>query len=246
MRKTNGLFRAYSEALLDLIYPPNMTCILCNSYLKGKTELGICCRCMKEISFVTENSCKKLSRPLVDQEDIEIYEDCEGTENSFHRRVAVVEYKGMIKDLIFRFKYYDATYLARNMAYMMAAVIKKKGIEGDMLIAVPLYPERERKRGYNQAHLLAKYISRNLDIEYKKGNLIRVKNTKVMHNLSRKQRRENLKNAFQVKDKQAVDGRDILLVDDIFTTGATADACSRVLMGEGAKSITVLTFARGV
>lgn len=247
MRKSNKfLFKNYMEALLDLIYPPNITCILCNNYLEEKKEYSICCKCIKEISFITENYCQKCSKPLTSEGEIDICRDCQKTDYYFHRGIAVVEYREGIKELMFRFKYYDATYLARDMAFMMSAAIKGEAIEVDMLMAVPLHPQKERKRGYNQSHLLAKHISRNLEIDYQKNNLIRVKDTRVMHNLSREQRRANLEDAFQIKDIQAIEGKNVLLVDDIFTTGATANSCSKVLMEGGAKSVTVLTFARGV
>lgn len=222
--------RHYSEALLDLIYPPHIKCMVCNRYLMNRIGPNLCCECMENISFITRN----------------IFQSNELTEHFFHKAIAVAEYKGAIRDLVFRLKYYDATYLSRDIAQMMTNSIKAEEIYGDMLMAVPLHPQREKERGYNQSHLLAKFISRNLDIHYENNNLVRIKNTKAMHNLSKNQRSDNLRNAFQIRDRQAIEGKDILLIDDIFTTGTTADACSKVLMEGGAKSVTLVTFARGV
>lgn len=236
----------YTEALLDLIYPHHIKCNLCNSYLNHGGKYGFCHGCLKNMAFITKNSCYQCGRPLTNEEDTRICRDCEDMEYFFHRAVAVVEYKGIFRDLIFRFKYKDATYLARDLGDMMAAVIKKEGLWGDVLVAVPLHRQREKQRGYNQSHLLAKHISRNLRIPYKKDLLLRVKNTKVMHNLSREERQENLKGAFQIRDRRGIDGKSILLIDDIFTTGATLNACSKVLMEGGAKSVAVVAFARGV
>ncbi|SES84135.1 comF family protein [Natronincola peptidivorans] len=237
---------SYIEALLDLIYPPSIKCISCNCYSNLKGECGLCSECISNISFIKENCCKKCWKPLSDPWRNDICIECEEAKHHFKRAVSAVAYEGRIKGLVFRFKYHDATYLSRYMAYMMADIMKKEKIKGDKLMAVPLYHRKEKERGYNQSHLLAKYISKHMEIPYEKANLTRVEDTKVMHNLSKKQRKLNVENAFKIIKPMGIIGKEIILIDDIFTTGTTVDACSRLLLEAGAKEVNVVTFARGV
>lgn len=236
----------YIGALLDLIYPPRLNCIVCNKCLHTNDKYGICSSCMGEISFIGEQSCQKCSKPMFNQGGVVLCCDCKQNQYFFKKSLSVVEYKGLIQDLIYRFKYYDTTYLSRSMALMMAEVIKRENIYADAIIPVPLHPRRRKERGYNQSLLLAKYIGRETKISHKSNNLIRVKYTRVMHNLSRRERQDNLTDAFELRDRDFIYGKDLLLIDDIFTSGATANACSRVLIEGGAKSVIVVTFARGV
>ena len=117
----------------------------------------------------------------------------------------------------------------------------------DMIIPVPLHPERFRKRGFNQAHLVlknwTKYLeSSNFKPSIERENLVRIKNTKTQIGLTEKERRRNLKKAFSAKE--SVKNRRILLVDDVYTTGSTVESCGEVLLKEGAKSVDVITIAR--
>lgn len=234
------------DALLDLIYPPYTNCILCNRSLNIKGKYSICEECYHDISFITENCCEKCSKPFSMAEDIRICGDCSNGKHFFQRALSVAEYHGGIKKLVLSFKYYDATYLSRYIAEMMMEVFQREELTADIIMAVPLHSKRERKRGYNQAHLLGRYISKKLGIVYYKNHLIRIKDTDVLHNLSKKDREKIMQDAFQILNKKSIKDKEILLIDDIFTTGTTANGCSKVLMEAGAKEVTVLTFARGV
>jgi len=130
------------------------------------------------------------------------------------------------------------------MGSMMADKLKKEGFSTDIILPVPLYKQKEKERGFNQATLLCQYISKEMNIPFNIHTLIRVKNTKVMHSLTKKERQENVADAFKVVDNGVIMEKDIVLIDDIFTTGATVNACSQLLLSNGAKSVTVLTFAR--
>jgi len=125
--------------------------------------------------------------------------------------------------------------------------MKKEEIIWHMVIPVPVHPSREKKRGYNQSELLAKYFAKKADIPFDGSILIRNKNTEPMKALDLAERRSNVKNAFCIKkgrEKDIID-KEILLVDDIFTTGSTLDSCSLELIRKGASAVDVLTFAAG-
>jgi ComF family protein len=108
---------------------------------------------------------------------------------------------------------------------------------------VPLYTKRQKKRGYNQSELLSNELSKLIGISVSHNNLIRIKDTITQTNLSFKERQKNLESAFEIKDKKEVKDKNILLIDDVLTTGATADNCAKILKKAKAKGVYVLTFA---
>ena len=236
----------YADILLELIYPQDKICIVCNAYIRDRGKYNICSHCIKGISFIGENSCDKCSKVLSTQDMAVFCRDCSKDKYFFDKAIALVEYDKIVAKLIYKFKYYDCPYLAREMAQMMADKIKRQELNIDGIIGVPLHHRREKRRGYNQSHLLAKYVGKILQIRDMKNVLIRKKYTEALHKMSRSKRRSTLEGAFQVRDREAIKDKDILLIDDIFTTGATANSCSKVLLEAGAKSVTVITFARGI
>ncbi|MBU5676652.1 ComF family protein [Alkaliphilus sp. MSJ-5] len=234
----------YVDALLELIYPSKAICYMCNNSIEKEAKYSLCLNCYNAIPFIPDHYCIKCGIPLRMIEDGPNCEECKGSHHYFHRAISVVKYEEDIKKLIYRFKYSSQTYLARLMGSMMAHKLNQEGTAIDLILPVPLYKGKERERGFNQATLLCKYIAKETNIPINIDVLIRVKNTKVMHNLSKKERQENVNDAFKVLDEGVIMNKNILLVDDIFTTGATVNVCSRLLTTHGAKSVTVLTFAR--
>lgn len=236
--------KEYSDAALDLIYPSKTICYSCGNTIKREQKHSLCPNCYNLLSFIPEHSCYKCGIPLRMIEDGPNCEECKKTFYFFHKAIAVVKYEEIVKRLIYRFKYSNHTYLSRTMGSMMADKLEEEGIEADLIIPIPLYKNKEKERGFNQSALLSKYISEKINIPVNTNNLIRVKNTKVMHSLSKKERVENVKDAFKVVDKWVIKDKSILLIDDIYTTGSTVNICSKLLIEAGAKLIIVLTFAR--
>ena len=113
----------------------------------------------------------------------------------------------------------------------------------DAVVPVPLYIKREKKRGFNQATLLSSQFESVLNIPVISNNLVRLKNTPTQTKLTKIERKNNLDKAFKVLDKKEFKGKNVLLIDDVFTTGATTDECSKVLKSVGVKNIYVLTLA---
>ena len=126
---------------------------------------------------------------------------------------------------------------------LMASCVQKAGLEGDALVPVPLHPRRLRERGYNQAELLAQQMGRRLGVPVAARSLVRVRNTPAQaRSENRETRRANVAAAFRAKD--AFDGRRVLLVDDVCTTGATLEACAAALREAGAQEVWGVTLAR--
>ena len=121
--------------------------------------------------------------------------------------------------------------------------MEKEILPVDVVTFVPMFPSKQKKRGYNQAELLAKELCKIIEINLDNKNLARIKDTSTQTELSFSERQKNLENAFKVENKQAFKGKVVLLVDDVLTTGATANNCAKELKRVGAKEVYVLTFA---
>ncbi len=220
------------EALLDLVYPPGLSCMVCKGKLDKGSAYGICTVCLKEISFIENKRWLQAAYTTGDGRGIRMF--------------SAVAYRGEAKKLIYALKYKHNTYLSREMAEIMKDFLSGETIDFDLIIPVPLYNKKKRRRGFNQAALLAKYLGIKTGVEVAHTNLIRTRNTRIMHQLSRLDRRENVRAAFRLKKPENISGRSILIIDDILTTGATIEECGKVLYEAGAEAVTAMTFARGM
>jgi ComF family protein len=183
--------------------------------------------------------------------------ECIKSPKKFRMARAVGVYEGTLMKTIQRLKYKGKIQLARPLGMLLFfAFIKYWNNKNriDLIVPVPLHIKRFRKRGFNQAYLLIRewfsYADAfNVKLSYLKierNVLIKNKQTEPQTGLDRKQRRANIKNAFSIGNSSKITGKSILLIDDVYTTGATADECAKVLINEGAKSVDVLTLARGM
>jgi ComF family protein len=116
----------------------------------------------------------------------------------------------------------------------------------DLIVPVPLHPKRLRWRGFNQSVLLAREVSRAYDLPMNPFILVREKETSPQTQLSEEERRKNVRRAFSVRSAESLDGKAVLLVDDVYTSGATVNECSRILVQSGAREVYVLTLARTI
>lgn len=189
--------------------------------------------------------------------DDHICGECITSPKKFRMARAVGVYEGTLMKTIQRLKYKGKIQLARPLGMLLFfAFIKYWNNKNriDLIVPVPLHIKRFRKRGFNQAYLLIKeWLSFadafNIKLPYskiEKNAFIKNKQTEPQTGLDRKQRQANIKNAFSIGNSSKITGKTILLVDDVYTTGATANECAKVLLNEGAKNVDVLTLARGM
>jgi ComF family protein len=150
-----------------------------------------------------------------------------------------------LRDILLLFKHGRRIAVGRHLGRLMAErAMALFGLSGiDTIIPVPLHPSRKRERGFNQAYILAKVLSRRYDVPVLKGGLDRIRPTPPQTG-KRRERIRNVRGAFQVRRPDRIHGRSILLVDDVFTTGATVNECAKVLMKAGAQVVWVYTLAR--
>jgi ComF family protein len=177
---------------------------------------------------------------------------CRRLDQPFARAAAYGSYETGLRDLIHMLKYQHVRPAAGVLGRMLAEVVANlEAGWGDaclLVVPVPLFPAKLRQRGFNQAELIARAglkLSPSRDRHLLCGNLLeRTRDTQSQTGLTPHQRRANLRGAFHVNDREQVSGREVLLVDDVFTTGATASECARVLRRAGATRVWVATVAR--
>ena len=224
---------------LGILYP--QTCCFCGKISREK----LCAQCAKKVEYIEEPRCKKCGKPI-SQEEKEFCYDCEKRELSYEQGRSLWLHKGPVRWSVYQFKYHNrriyGAFYAEELFRMYGEQIKAWEIQ--TIIPIPLHRRRRRKRGYNQAEILAKHLGRLTGIVVDTKSVIRIRNTKPQKKLNRRQRKSNLEVAFKVV-KDAKLPQNILLIDDIYTTGNTIDAVTRVLKEKGAQKVWFLTISIG-
>jgi ComF family protein len=172
---------------------------------------------------------------------------CTRTKPRFDAARSAVRYRGGLRHAIHALKYQNAMCVATDLVPLLEACVRTQypRVRFDAVVPVPLYPRRERERSYNQSDVLSQGLARALGIQAFSRCLRRVRPTATQTNLSAHQRKVNVRNAFAVANAEWVEGRTLLLVDDVMTTGATVNECSRMLKRAGGAGVYVATVARG-
>lgn len=233
---------ALARACLGLIYPP--TCVACGG-ATGEAH-ALCPPCWSEMRFLERPFCERLGTPFAVDLGMPLLSPAAIAQPPvFARARAVVRYDEAARTLVHRFKYGDRLELAEALGRMMARAGAELVAEADVIVPVPLHRLRLWWRRFNQAMALAAVVGRAGNKPCDPLLLARVKRTQSQVGLSRAQRGDNLQGAFRVPEgaRPRVAGRRVLLVDDVMTTGATANAASRALLRGGAQAVDVLTFA---
>lgn len=205
----------------------------------------ICEPCRLRLHPVTEPLCKKCGKPLSVRE-AEYCPDCERKKHLYTRGRAALEYDSLMRESIGRFKYNNrreyGNFYVQELLDICGPAVRSWNV--DLLIPIPLHKSRRRKRGFNQAELIAKGLGRELGIPVSANCLLRTRKTSPQKELNDQERKNNLKNAFQVVDYD-VKFKKVLLIDDIYTTGSTIDAAASVLLESGAEKVYFLSISIG-
>ena len=240
-QKITGGIKVVSRKIIDILCP--MTCPLCDKIL-AKNE-RICTNCESKLVYIFEPKCKKCGKELEDEEK-EYCFDCCAKKHYFKTGIAAFKYSSMISKSIYKFKYHNRRSYA---VFYGDAISKVYGSEilrwnCDVIIPVPIHYKRRVKRGYNQAELIAREIGNKLGIPVDGKYLFRTSKTKPMKELDKTSRKKNVEKAFKIY-RNVVEYKKIILVDDIYTTGNTLDACSKVLLEAGAREIYFVSLSVG-
>ena len=241
-------FLAFKERVLDILYPPQ--CLRCLALVAETNTL--CSICWREISFIEGAGCDVCGLPFeFDLGPNALCGACSQQRPIFNRARAVLIYNAASRDLILSFKHGDKTHAATaygKWLFRMSKNFLKNQEKIDLILPVPLHWSRLFHRRYNQAALLALELGKLAQIPVETTLLRRHKKTASQGHKTTRQRHQNLIGAFSVlpKTRHQIKNKRLLLVDDVFTTGATASTCAQVLLSAGADQVDVLTLARVV
>lgn len=240
LRKLKGIV---SEA----VFPSNIYCICCGSLIDGTRPYSLCDRCVRKIHWMGPHTCEKCGKALPDTYSGRLCYDCMVFRHDFSKGYSCFTYGLHERELLFDFKYNGKRYLAEKFGDILYDRISCEDIYPDVIIPVPVSRSRMKTRGFNQSALLAGRLSELWGIPADDKILIRQKDTPPLRGLAPAEREGQLADAFAVAAGKAdkIKGKSALLIDDIFTTGITADACSRVLLKAGASDVSLLTLASG-
>lgn len=251
MDKSESLGRwRLAQRFLGVLYPPR--CPVCDGLLKQQDAVyrhgpGVHPHCAGELAFAAEPVCMRCGRPVPSDED-EFCRDCAGKRHveGFRQGKSLMLYQGEARRMLYRFKYKTRREYASWFASLAVQLHGSwlMAISPEVIVPVPMFPPKQRRRGYNQAAVFARELSRLTGLPWNGDLVTRVRDTRPMKELDDLARRENLRGAFLVAG-EAVRGRSILLVDDIYTTGITAEEVSAALLGAGAGIVYYMSITIG-
>ena len=227
------------EKLLGLIFPPR--CAVCGDVLTLEERTGfLCVSCQEDVPYLRKNICPHCGGET-DRAGF-----CDFCLQSFAFESACMVFPfEEVRDAIHLFKYEGGIAIGKGLGKLMAEYLLAEHeellVKTDMMLAVPLHPAKEKRRGFNQTHILCENISAETGLIFQKEGLIRNRDTVAQSTLSPDERKDNLKDAFHVTADFT--GKRILLVDDVFTTGHTCNECAKALYRAGAAEVMVFCLA---
>jgi ComF family protein len=232
------------NTLLELLYPSN--CIGCG--YPQEPGILLCAGCKASTPRIEAPFCSRCSRPFegLVEGDFEC-PNCEDLSPAYDCVVSKYQAKGILRDMIHRFKYGRQYYLRRLLANCLLEAMddaRMASLPADCIVPVPLHPTRLRERGFNQADALAEIVSKRVKIPIERC-IERHRYTQTQTQFDRAERMRNLRNTFAMRKNSDVRDKHALLVDDILTTGSTLHECALVLRAAGARSVRAITVARG-
>jgi len=245
-----------AESLFATFFPAD--CRLCSTPLTKISRLPVCEECLASVRPISGGLCsvcgERILSPyaFMDADSAPLCGVCRRLKPAYVKAAAYGSYEGGLRDLIHLLKYEHvrpaANVLGRMLAEVMTRLAPEFGEQAPIIIPIPLHQRKYHERGFNQAELIAqaalKMKPAGLDLRLATALLKRTRATLSQTGLSSHQRRENIRGAFQVDKAAEISGRQVVLVDDVFTTGTTVSECARVLQRAGATRIWVATVAR--
>lgn len=234
--------RGRKADIAGLLYPRR--CPVCHDVVEEPGGL-VCEICLTRLSRVRRPSCRKCGKPLL-SEDAEYCMDCMKRKHEFRMGCSPFVYDKVMRDSIAAFKYRGRREYAAFYAeeILRACAGDMKSWNAQAFVPIPLHTSRLKKRGYNQAALLTKELSKRCGIAADEKLLVRVKNTRAQKELDDRRRMDNLKGAFTVRGER-IPYKRLILVDDIYTTGSTMDAAAGALKEKGAQTVYFLCISVG-
>jgi ComF family protein len=236
-----GWLKRSAFSCLEFFLP--RLCLFCNAAVGEEAHVAVCPECEGQIEWVGSPLCASCGAVFASRDGADrVCGDCTKDPPPFTRARAAAIYDGPAAQAVKRFKFTrQMAYLPVMQHWLKRPICTELVTAADLIVPVPLHPRRLRQRGFNQALLLAHAFS---EAPLGREAVVRVRHTVPQVELKPKERRDNVKGAFGVPDPALVKGKNILLLDDVYTTGATVRECAKVLLKAGARRVDVLTVAR--
>lgn len=227
------------KTILDMIYPK--TCCFCGKV----SRQALCETCARQVEYVQEPRCKTCGKPIRYAEEEYCY-DCQKQTPVYEQGRSVWIHKAPVNWSIYQFKYKNrriyGEFYANEMARLYGTLVRAWGVE--VIVPVPLHRKKKRLRGYNQAEIIARHLGTKLAIPVASDIVVRTRYTEPQKKLNDKERKKNLQHAFQVTEKLK-NYKNILLIDDIYTTGSTMNEIARELKQAGVRKVWFFTISIG-
>jgi ComF family protein len=233
-------------AVIDFFFPP--LCLLCRAFLSAPEEKYLCTECLDAFPLISGPLCPICGIPFVSQQGADhVCSRCIDRMPYFDSARAIGAYDGALRKAIHQFKYNNRSLLSAPLGSILSqhgkTVLPRDTY--DVVMPVPLHPRRLRQRGFNQSLFLARSVAQAWGIAFDREGLHRTRWTDPQTMLPQKERRHNVKGAFAYQGR-GVTAKAVLLVDDVYTSGSTANECAQVLKKQGAGRVDVLTLARTI
>lgn len=246
-------FRTFGTAALDLLYPRGLYCICCDKITDSSRTYRLCGECMDSMRWIDGRTCVKCGRPLADINPYEQCFICRQHVHYFDSGYTCAAYSRCERSVIFSLKYDGNADIADTIGEIMYDRMTAEFSPDelycmyDLILPVPVHRHKLSTRGFNQAGLIADSFASRTGIKTDPYILIRERETRMMRSLSPQERRDNIRGALSIRPRRKADiaGKSILIIDDIYTTGATIDETARILKEAGAAKVDFLTFAAG-
>ncbi len=230
------LFKDFKKEL----FGEEFCCVLCSNERLENNHYYLCDDCYKQIKFI-EFGCEKCGDEITSFD--RICNGCKNTTNAFDFVICVCKFDKTAKSLVYKLKYGKEKYVAKTIACFMADKFREVcSLNIDYVFSVPVSNDRIKLRGFNQADLIALKFCEILNLNYCKNAILRIKNTETQTHLTRDQRRKNLEGAFFVVDNIDLKDKTVLIVDDVYTTGATINEIAKTLKNKGASKVIGMEF----
>lgn len=239
--------KSVSDTAFGFVYPN--VCQICGAQRATADEGYVCSRCWEQVRFIKPPFCERCGLPFQGSLTTSFEcTNCREMELHFRSARSAVSATGVVLEVIHRYKYKRALWFEPFLADLLLreALPELRREKWDWIVPVPLHPAKKRQREFNQAERLGALLGESAGIPMNAKLLKRVAATATQTKLTRQQRAENMRNAFALDSPQKLNGERIVVFDDVFTTGATTNACAGVLLAAGAAEICVWTVARGL
>ncbi|MEG1395034.1 MAG: ComF family protein [Clostridia bacterium] len=230
----------FFRALVDNVYVDKFNCIVCDKELQGEKRNGVCEKCAEKMTPLGDDICNKCGRIQLNEAEYCI--SCQNYPKNFGKARSCFVFEGEARAIVHRLKFGNHRYLAKYMANAMVDRYLDCGFDCDVVTPVPLSAKRRRKRGYNQAELIAKKVAIQLKLPLSVSAVKKIRDTDEQARKAGVERMLNVRDAYAVGDASQVADKKVLLIDDVMSTGATTSEVAKMLFKAKARDVQVLTY----